>query len=60
MLTAALPVLRVVGGLRGGWVLALVTFAGIGLLRLDLLPVLAVVVGAGLILHRPRPEPERP
>ncbi|MFC6748181.1 hypothetical protein [Deinococcus aquaticus] len=40
--------------------LALVTFAGIGLLRLDLLPVLAVVVGAGLILHRPRPEPERP
>lgn len=56
MLTAALPVLRVVGGLRGGWPLALATFAGIGLLRLDLLPVLAVVVGAGLILHRPRPQ----
>ncbi|GHG18841.1 chromate transporter [Deinococcus indicus] len=56
MLTAALPVLRVVGGLRGGWPLALATFAGIGLLRLDLLPVLAVVLGAGLILHRPRPQ----
>ncbi|WP_291429327.1 chromate transporter [Deinococcus sp.] len=59
MLTAALPVLRVVGDLRGGWVLALATFAGIGLLRLNLLPVVAVVVGAGLILHRPGPQ-ERP
>ena len=56
LLTAALPVVRVGWGVRGGPVLTVLTFLALGVLRLDLLPVLLVLVGVGLLIHRPRPE----
>ena len=47
------------GALRAFWpaltVLSLgLALLALGVLRLDLLPVLAVLVGIGLIIHRPR------
>ena len=54
MLTAALPVLRVGVNVRGGLVVAALTFLALGVLRLDLLPVLLAAVGVGLLIHRPR------
>ncbi|MVN87162.1 chromate transporter [Deinococcus sp. HMF7620] len=54
MLTATVPVLKVALGVRGGLTLTLATFAALALLRLELLPVLAVVVAAGLTVNRPR------
>lgn len=54
MLTAALPVARVGAGVRGGAVVMALTFVALGVLRLPLLPVLLVMLGAGLIIHRPR------
>lgn len=54
VLTAALPVVRVGAGVRGGAVLTALTFVALGVLRWPLLPVLLAVVGAGLALHRPR------
>ncbi|WP_200939645.1 chromate transporter [Deinococcus sp. Leaf326] len=61
MLTAAWPVVRVGARVRGGPVLTALAFAALGVLRLDLLPVLLVLVGAGLVLNWPRPQarPER-
>lgn len=56
LLTAALPVVRVGWGVRGGPVLTILAFLALGVLRLDLLPVLLVLVGVGLLIHRPRPE----
>lgn len=53
MLTAVLPVLRVGLSVRGGPVLAALTFVGLGLLRLDLLPVLLGLLALGLWLNRP-------
>lgn len=57
LLSAALPVVRVGLGVRGGPVLAALAFVALGLLRLDLLVVFAVLVGAGLRLNRPRRVP---
>ncbi|WP_216319139.1 chromate transporter [Deinococcus aestuarii] len=54
LLTAALPVVRVGWGVRGGPVVTVLAFLALGVWRLDLLPVLLVLVGAGLLLHRPR------
>ncbi|MFC6662185.1 hypothetical protein [Deinococcus multiflagellatus] len=54
MLTAAVPVVQVALGVRGGAVLMGATFLALAALKLDLLPVLAVVVAAGLLLNRPR------
>ncbi|SMB91913.1 chromate transporter [Deinococcus hopiensis] len=54
LLTAALPVVRVGWGIRGGPTVTVLTLVALGVLRLDLLPVLLVLVGAGLLLHRPR------
>lgn len=56
LLTAALPVLKVGVGVRGGLVVALLACVALGVLRLNLLPVLLVLVGVGLIIHRPRRE----
>lgn len=56
MLTAAIPVVKVGAGVRGGAIVTLLAFVGLGVLRLDLLPVLLVLVGVGLIIHRPKPE----
>lgn len=53
MLTAVIPVLKVSLGVRGGPVLAALTFVGLGLLRLDLLPVLLGLLALGLWLNRP-------
>lgn len=55
LLTAALPVVGVGWRVRGGPVVTLLAFVALGVLRLDLLPVLLVLVGAGLVIHRPRP-----
>ncbi|GGK32573.1 chromate transporter [Deinococcus malanensis] len=55
ILTAALPVARVGAGVRGGAVVMALTFLALGVLRLPLLPVLLVMLSAGLIIHRPRP-----
>ncbi|WP_295820185.1 chromate transporter [uncultured Deinococcus sp.] len=60
MLTAAIPVVKVGLGVRGGLILAALAVVGLGVLRLDLLPVFAVLVGAGLILNRPRRVPPPP
>ncbi|PNY82657.1 chromate transporter [Deinococcus koreensis] len=57
LLTAAIPVVRVALRVRGGAVLSSLTFLALGALRLDLLPVFAALVGAGLILNRPRRVP---
>lgn len=54
LLTAALPVVRVGWRVRGGPVVTVLTFLALGVLRLDLLPVLLVLLGAGLLIHRPR------
>lgn len=54
LLTAAIPVVKVGTGIRFGLPVALITLLALGVLRLDLLPVLAVLVGIGLIIHRPR------
>ncbi|UBV43581.1 chromate transporter [Deinococcus taeanensis] len=54
MLTAALPVLKVTAGIRGGPVLAGATFLALAWLHLDLLLVLAGVLTVGLVVHRPR------
>ncbi|WP_221089165.1 chromate transporter [Deinococcus aquaedulcis] len=54
MLTAAVPVVQVALGVRGGAALMGATFLALAALKLDLLPVLAVVVAAGLLLNRPR------
>lgn len=54
MLSAALPVLRVSLGARGGWALAGLTLLGLGVLRWPLLPVLLGVVALGLWLNRPQ------
>ncbi|MEF2277719.1 chromate transporter [Deinococcus sp. YIM 134068] len=59
LLTAALPVVRVGWGVRGGPVLTALTFLALGVLRLDLLPVLLALVGVGLLIHRPRPNSEK-
>ncbi|WP_050920722.1 chromate transporter [Deinococcus gobiensis] len=56
MLTAAWPVVRVGARVRGGPVLTALAFVALGVLRLDLLPVLVVLVGVGLALNWPRPE----
>ncbi|EYB68257.1 chromate transporter [Deinococcus phoenicis] len=53
LLTAALPVVRVGWSVRGGPVITVLAFLALGVLRLDLLPVLLVLLGAGLLLHRP-------
>ncbi len=55
MLTAAIPVVRVGASVRGGAVTTALAFVALGVLRLNLLPVLLVLVGAGLVIHRPRP-----
>ncbi|THF88542.1 chromate transporter [Deinococcus sp. KSM4-11] len=57
MVSAVIPVVKVGLGVRGGLVLAGLTFVGLGVLRLNLLPVFAFLVGAGLILNRPRRTP---
>lgn len=57
LLTAALPVVRVGWGVRGGPMITVLAFVALGVLRLDLLPVLLVLVGAGLLIHRPRRAP---
>lgn len=54
LLTAALPVVRVGWRVRGGPAVVGLTFLALGVLRLDLLPVLLAMVGAGLLIHRPR------
>lgn len=54
LLTAALPVVRVGWGVRGGPAVVVLTFLALGVLRLDLLPALLAMVGAGLLIHRPR------
>ncbi|MBB5375060.1 chromate transporter [Deinococcus metalli] len=60
MLSAAIPVVRVGLGVKGGLILAALTFLGLGVLRLNLLPVFAALVGLGLYLNRPQrvPPPE--
>ncbi|GAA5512023.1 hypothetical protein Dcar01_00737 [Deinococcus carri] len=55
LLTAALPVVRVGWQVRGGPVITVLAFLALGVLRLDLFPVLLVLLGAGLLIHRPRP-----
>lgn len=55
LLTAAIPVVKVGVNIRGGAVIALLTLLALGVLRLDLLPVLAILLGLGLLIHRPRP-----
>ena len=60
MLTAAWPVVRVGARVRGGPALTALTFVALGVLRLDLLPVLVVLVGAGLVLNWPRPPSQTP
>ncbi|MBB5233331.1 chromate transporter [Deinococcus budaensis] len=57
LLGAALPVVRVGWGVRGGPVITVLAFLALGVFRLDLLPVLLVLVGAGLVVHRPRRAP---
>ncbi|GAA5500979.1 chromate transport protein [Deinococcus xinjiangensis] len=57
MLTAALPVVKVGAGVRGGPWLTLLAFVGLGVLRLNLIPVLLVLVGVGLWLNRPSTKP---
>ena len=53
LLTAAIPVVKVGIGIRFGLPVALITLIALGVLRLDLLPVIAVLIGVGLIIHRP-------
>ncbi|MFB9995238.1 chromate transporter [Deinococcus oregonensis] len=60
MLTMVGPVVRVGWNVRAGRLpigaaVTALTFVALGVLRLDLLPVLVVLVGAGLVAHRPRP-----
>lgn len=57
LLSAALPVVRVGWGVRGGPAITGLAFVALGVFRLDLLPVLLVLVGAGLVIHRPRRAP---
>lgn len=57
LLTAALPVVRVGWGVRGGPAVTVLVFLALGALRLDLLPVLLVGLGAGLLIHRPGRRP---
>lgn len=57
LLTAALPVVRVGWGIRGGPVVTVLVFLALGVLRLDLLPVLLAGLGAGLLIHRPGGKP---
>lgn len=62
LLTAAIPVVKVGLGVRGGAAVMILTCVALGVLRLDLLPVLLMMVGAGLVLHHPkrvRPEDQR-
>lgn len=58
LLTAAIPVVKVGLNVKGGLVMTLLTGLALGVLRLDLLPVLVVLVGAGLVVHRPRKQEE--
>lgn len=53
LLTAALPVVRVGWKGRGGPVITVLAFLALGVLRLDLFPVLLVLLSAGLLIHRP-------
>lgn len=53
MATAVVPLVKVGAGLRGGPVLMGFTLLALGALRLDLLPVLLVVLAVGVILNRP-------
>ena len=53
MVTAAIPVVRVGLGVRGGWMVAGLTFLAQGVLRLNLVPVLLVALVVGLFIHRP-------
>ncbi|WP_019008256.1 chromate transporter [Deinococcus aquatilis] len=58
MLTMVGPIVRVGWNLKAGRLpigaaVTLLTFVALGVLRLDLLPVLVVLVGAGLVAHRP-------
>lgn len=59
MLTAAIPVVKVGLGVRGGALIAALTFLALGALRLNLLPVLLAMVAIGLIIHFPRKEATR-
>lgn len=52
--TAAIPVVKVGVGVRGGALLCALTFLAVGVLRVDLLLALVALVGAGLWVHRPR------
>ncbi|WP_240740887.1 chromate transporter [Deinococcus sp. Arct2-2] len=61
MLTMVGPIVRVgwsvkAGRLPVGAAVTVLTFVALGVLRLDLLPVLAVLVGVGLVAHRPTKE----
>lgn len=58
MLTAAIPIVKVGASVRGGLIVTLLAFVGLGVLRLNLLPVLLVLVSIGMIIHRPRPAAE--
>ncbi|WP_082869662.1 chromate transporter [Deinococcus puniceus] len=58
ILTMVGPIVRVgwsvtAGRLPIGAAVTVLTFVALGVLRLDLLPVLAVLVGVGLVAHRP-------
>lgn len=58
MLTMVGPIVRVGWNLKAGRLpigaaVTVLTFVALGVLRLDLLPVLVVLVGAGLVAHRP-------
>ncbi|UQN06837.1 chromate transporter [Deinococcus sp. QL22] len=59
MLAMVGPIVRVGWNLKAGRLpigaaVTVLTFVALGVLRLDLLPVLVVLVGAGLVAHRPR------
>ncbi|WP_135229335.1 chromate transporter [Deinococcus fonticola] len=60
LLTAAIPVVKVGLGIRGGWLIALLTWLALGVLRLDLLPVLLILLGVGLLIHHPRKPEGKP
>ncbi|MDB5046639.1 MAG: chromate transporter [Deinococcus sp.] len=64
MLAMVGPIVRVgwslnAGKLPIGAAVTVLTFVALGVLRLDLLPVLVVLVGLGLMAHRPRRPQEK-
>lgn len=64
MLAMVGPIVRVgwslnAGKLPIGAAVTVLTFVALGVLRLDLLPVLVVLVGLGLVAHRPRRPQEK-